>query len=94
MEQYIEKSALVAVIKKRYEYWREKEFNSHSLESEIRMSECQHLMFLFNALEVKKVDLEKEITLWANAIPEIPLDDVQRLAKHFFELGLKAQKGE
>lgn len=42
----------------------------------------------------KKVDLDLEITLWANAIPEIRLDDVERLAKHFFELGIKAQKGE
>lgn len=50
MAQYIDKDAVVAVIKKRYEYWREKEFNAHSLESEIRMSECQHLMVLFNAL--------------------------------------------
>ena len=42
-------------------------------------------------LEVKEVDLDLEITLWANAIPEIRLDDVKRLAKHFFELGLKTQ---
>lgn len=33
------------------------------------------------------MDLDLEITLWANAIPEIRLDDVERLAKHFFELG-------
>ena len=45
-------------------------------------------------LKVKEVDLDLEITLWANAIPEIRLNDVERLAKYFFELGLKAQKGE
>ena len=61
MEQYISKSALVAEIEKRYKYWREKEFNSHNIESEIRMSECLHLMLLINTLEVKEVDLEKEI---------------------------------
>lgn len=46
-------------------------------------------------VETKEVDLDLEITLWANAIPEIRLDDVERLARYFFELGLKAQqKGE
>lgn len=58
MKQYIDKNALVAKIKERYECWREKEFNSHSLESEIRMSECQHLMLLLNTLEVKEADFE------------------------------------
>ena len=56
----IDKDALIAEIKKRYEYWREKEHNSHSIESEARMSECQYLMLLLNTLEVKEVDLEKE----------------------------------
>ena len=38
----------------------------------------------------KEVDLDIEIALWANALPEIQLDDIERLAKYFFELGLKA----
>lgn len=50
----IDKDKVAAEIEKRYEYWREKEFNSHSIESEIRMSECQHLMLLLNNLEVKE----------------------------------------
>jgi hypothetical protein len=49
---------------------------------------------IIDNLEVKEVDLDGEIALWANAIPEIRLDDVERLATYFFELGLKAQKGE
>ena len=40
---------------------------------------------------MKEVDLDLEITLWANAIPEIRLDDVERLAKHFFQLGLRCK---
>ena len=40
---------------------------------------------------MEDVDLNLEITLWANAIPEIRLDDVERLAKYFYELGLKAK---
>ena len=42
---------------------------------------------------MEDVDLNLEITLWANAIPEIQLDDVEKLATYFFELGLKT-KGE
>ena len=42
----------------------------------------------------EKVDLEIEIILWTNAIPEIRYDDVKRIAEYFYELGLKAQKGE
>lgn len=50
---------------------------------------------ILNTLEVKEVDLEKEIhdyhitkkpTVWFNTLEDI--------AKHFFELGLKVHKGE
>ena len=90
MAQYIDKSALVAELKKRISnYWSNSEntmgIYPYALEEVIKY---------VDSLEVKEKDLEKEVTLWANAIPEIRLDDVQRLAKHFFELGLKAQKGE
>lgn len=57
----IDKNKIAAELEKRYEYWKEKEFNSHSIESEIRMSECQHLMLLLNFIETKEVDLEREI---------------------------------
>lgn len=59
-----------------------------------RLSICNELMNFLDTLEAKDVDLELEITLWANAIPEVRLDDVERLAKYFFELGLKVQEGE
>lgn len=52
------------------------------------------LLRVLDTLETKEVDLDLEITLWANAIPEIQLDDIERLAKHFFELGINAKKGE
>lgn len=55
-------------------------------------------------VEVKEVDLEEEINHWqgCEAFPEgvnitpLPkaMDIVERTAKHFFELGIKAQKGE
>ena len=47
--------------------------------------------------EVKEVDLEKEIDIYSNAFP-CKRDDIEIIAKHFFELGMaasiKAQKGE
>lgn len=53
---------------------------------------------IINTLEVKEVDLEREIDNWIcdNAITheDCSVTDVISTAKHFFELGLKAQKGE
>ena len=58
------------------------------------------LVILDNTLEVKEVDLEKEINEWqgCEAFPEgvditpLPkaMEIVEKTAKHFFELGLKA----
>ena len=88
MSQYIDKSALVTEIKrlsqKAIELYGYSQFNTA----------YNNVLESIDALEVKEVDLNLEITLWLNAIPEIRLDDVERLAKYFFELGLKAQKGE
>ena len=96
----IDKSTLAAAIAKRYKFLeRKKEFNSHNIEYEIRMSECQHLMLLFNTIETKEVDLEKEYEefvvddpIFGNFITNDTMG--MELAKHFFELGLKAQKEE
>ena len=109
MVQLIDKSALVAEIEKRYEYWREKEFNSHSIESEIRMSECQYLMLLLNTIETKEVDLDESARYYLLHEHISPLNEVLHQAdlkvemqyhkdiedayKAGFELGLKA-KGE
>ena len=63
------------------------------------------LLSFLDTLEVKEVDLEKEVDTWRHnhfhgkrdkdASGEY-LERVSQLelAKHFFELGLKAQKGE
>ena len=47
-------------VEKRYEYWKEKESNSHSIESEIRMSECQHLLLILDSLQEEPVSEELE----------------------------------
>lgn len=50
-----DKEKIREAVEKRYEYWREKEFNSHSIESEIRMSECQHLLLMLNSLKEEPI---------------------------------------
>lgn len=48
-------------------------------------------------LKVKEVDLNEEIESYFKGFgkfPSIGIDDCIDIAKHFFELGLKAQKGE
>ena len=94
----IDKDKVVAEIKKRYENWREKEFNSHNIESEIRMSECQHFMLLFNSIKTKEVDLEKEIDeIWnprfnlgwdEKSLLSMNHEGFTTIAKYFFELGI------
>jgi len=62
-----------------------------------RLSICDELMTFFDTLEVKEIDLKKEINTWYDyGFPneEELLDYIAETAKHFFELGLKAnQKG-
>ena len=45
-------------------------------------------------LEVKEVDLEKECAKYFEENDLCVHDDYIKFARHFFELGLKAQKGE
>ena len=56
------------------------------------------LVILDDTIEVKEVDLEREIDNWIcdNAITheDCSVTDVISTAKHFFEFGLKEQKGE
>ena len=79
------------VIEKRYEYWREKELNSHSIESEIRMSECQHLLLMLNSLQEESVSKELE-----KVAEDYALDDYikpwKELVKRAFKDGAKWQK--
>ena len=100
MAQYLDKDALVAEKERRYST------NLIGNHSSFRNGKCEALreaLSFINTLEVKEVDLEKEIQ---NHIKEcldvkFPTTDVELIkkdvaytAKKFFELGLKAQKGE
>jgi hypothetical protein len=85
MVHLIDKDALVAEIKRRIKRFRE-EKDSVSV---VKTNTYKGFLSFINTLEVKEVDLEKELK---NLIGNVGQCD-RKLAKHFFELGLKAQKG-
>ena len=93
MKEYIDKYALVAEIEKcyneclkrakvsEYDYWNARADAYRNV-----------LVILDDTLEVKEVDLEREIDNWIcdNAITheDCSVTDVISSAKHFFELGM------
>lgn len=99
MAQYIDKTALVAEIKKRINF-------NERLNAYPRLDECNEILSFLDTLEVKEVDLEKETKKWwkehlhLNPENKLWMDAHQSIvfAKHFFELGIavsnKAQKEE
>ena len=101
MAQYIQKDALVAEIRKRLlPVIRDKHYDEWE---EGQDSERIAILDIINTLEVKEVDLEKEIQdhikecldiKFPTTDSELIKKDVAYTAKKFFELGLKAQKGE
>ena len=104
MTQYIDKDALVAEIKKRISLFKKEkkiekwsagasQMNAVSLGARIAMLE--ELLSFLKTIEVKEVDLEKEIKKYIeDNICGYCVPGVEETAKHFYELGLKAQKGE
>lgn len=99
MEQYISKSALVAEIEKILDFMDEHYDPDFAIGAQRFADKLQDSI---DALEVKEVDLEKETKKWwkerlhLNPENKLWMDAHQSIvfAKHFFELGLKAQKGE
>ena len=95
MAQYIDKDALVSEIRKRLlPVIRDKHYDEWE---EGQDSERIAILDIINTLEVKEVDLEKEIDLVEDkyrGFESLSRADVIDVAKHFFALGLKAQKGE
>lgn len=103
---YIDKAVVVAEIERLISNGQVKlqeSQESNDYESNVAWSEhiatCRKVLSFINTLEVKEVDLEKEIEkyLLTNATFLIGGDSklvVHHIAKHFFELGLKIQKGE
>jgi hypothetical protein len=101
MEQYISKSAVKAEIKGKIENINLNYVNAGSHPSDTDVNKrlqdgisksLQSLLSFLDTLDVKEVDLEKELRDFVVG----DIDDYDMgLAKHFYELGLKAaQKGE
>lgn len=96
MTQYIDKSALVAEIERL-----KSEHIKHTRNKFCAEWSCgvlDNILSFINTLEVKGVDLEKE---YDNEFFKEPVFRklINRnagiaIAKHFFDLGLRAQKGE
>ena len=110
MKQLIDKSALMAEIERRIaDNKKEIERASHKnledyfegYEDALVLLKQQYL----DTIETKEVDLEKELdkytadNFWAlegnNESPYLlEKDDMLKVAEHFYEIGLKTQKGE
>ena len=103
MKRYIEKDRILAEIDKRMEELRPT--NTHKMQTGEKVDR-DVLMWLnaltwvkkfLNTLEVKEVDLVGQLNSFQNFYAhenagEFP--SAIEIAKHFFELGLKTQKGE
>ena len=105
MTQYISKSALVAEIEKRIKE-REEEEKKGWAYSRVKIVECEHILSFIDTLEVKEIDLEKEIenllekekafvtdnreVKYYNGDSFNHIYELEFIAKHFFELGMSA----
>ena len=107
MKQYIDKSAIVAEIEKLISNGQTKlkeseeckDYENYVALAE-RIATCINVLSFLDTLEVKDVDLEKEIRLYKMRNPiighreESLKDYMSNVAKYFFGLGLKVDKGE
>jgi hypothetical protein len=95
MKQYIDKAAVVAELEKLYNL----EYDNTSNLSCGKKIMLRNILLFLDTLEVKEVDLEEEVKYILNQyyyFPEKSIDIptvIRITAKHFFEVGLKAQKG-
>ena len=92
MAQYVGKSALVAEI----ERLQNDEFLCDSYDMATGFQSALRMVQEFiNTLEVKEVDLEKESENFVQTGEFVKNENpVFAIAKYFFELGLRTQKGE
>lgn len=91
MAQLIDKAAVMAEIKG----MRDKAFPPNSNWKHGYFKACESILSIIDTLEMKEVDLEKEIELVKGDYEQVDVawnNDFDFIAKHFFELGLKAQK--
>ena len=96
----IDKDAVLAEIEKLQLCTMDEHMNYYSAEAQGEYNALSKLESFIDTLEVnKEINLNKEIDrVWDN-LPDTFLtsqhwSEFQKVARHFFELGLKAQKGE
>lgn len=95
MAQYIDKNIVEEILRN---LW--KKDDGHNAEHRICYNKAlQEVQCELDSIEVKEVDLEKEINAYMDnemkfLSDEVGYDTFSTIATHFFELGLKAQKGE
>jgi hypothetical protein len=95
MEQYIPKSFLVAEIEKCYNECLKRAKITDSDYWNAKADAYRNVLAILNdTLEVKDVDLDKEIDDWyqnkaSKEFERVFYDDIEKFANHFYELGLK-----
>ena len=108
MTQYIDKAVIVTVIEKFIAKYKEISVGVDKKGNDwvdsvsmlnAKIDTLQSLLSIISPLEVKEVDLEKEIDRYCEPIQawqiqEAPYTNIEKCARHFYELGLKTQKGE
>lgn len=100
----IDKDALVAEIRRRQKiHFNDYHINGNNSPADYgACNALTQILAFIDTLEVKEVDLEKEFESFLDNIEGVPrmwhsdeqIEWAKDIAKHFFELGLKAQKGE
>ena len=97
MTQYIDKAAVIAEI----ERIKKEECPVDSYEGRCKLLWFEQFLSFINTNEVKEIDLEKEIDevihnykLNNNRHTSICSADIEWIANHFFEFGLKMKGGE
>ena len=100
MEQYINKATLVAELEKRRDAALTRQHNLNTIGqetvlNEMLANELNRIISSLDTLEVKGVDLKEEVERFAKECGYKSAATIDfQFAKHFFELGLKAQKEE
>ena len=95
----IDKDALVTEIERRIKTNKECMLGLRNLDYyQGKVDALNDTISFINTLEVKEVDLDAEVEDYIENTSFVTYDledcDIKMTAKHFFELGLKAQKGE
>ena len=99
MEQYIPKAAIVAEIERMLEAITndsEQDVRDRDLGAiySAQLLVLRNLAKYLDTLKVKEVDFEKIWKEYFKYRGDVATVNVKHLAKHFFELGIKAKKGK